>query len=207
MPTLSRLTALAVARAILAGSPSAAGLAARTRACLDADAVWALPIAQRCARLPGEHWRRLPPRTLASWIERDPGYGQAWAAKGAGAKPHVRRYILRERTGMQPPLGLGRFQLPYWPHTATLAEWLGIPDAGMWRLTRAAGWQRRICLGEQHYRYQLLARSGSQDTASRIKHSGERLGAFSISGVGIGVGLAFGSDSVLAIVQVNVEVP
>lgn len=125
MPTLSRLTALAVARAMLAGSPSAAGLAARMRACLDADAVWAMPIAQRCARLPGEHWRRLTPRTLASLIERDPGYRQAWASEGVAAKPKVRRYILRERTGMQPPpLGLDRCQLPYWPHTAALAEWL-----------------------------------------------------------------------------------
>lgn len=162
MPTLIRLTALAIARAMLAGSPSAAGMAARIRACLDADAVWAPPIAQRCAQLPGEHWRRLTPRTLASWIERDPDYRQAWTAEGAGAKPNVRRYILRERTGMQPPpLGLDRCQLPYWPHPAALAEWLGVPDAGMWRLTRAAGWQRRSPLGEQHYHYQLLAkRSG-----------------------------------------------
>jgi RNA-directed DNA polymerase len=159
MPTLTRLTALAVARAMLAGGPSAAGLAARMRACLDADAAWYMPLAQRCARLPGEHWRRLAPRTLASLIERDIGYQHAWSAQH---KPRVRRYILREHAGMQPlPLGLDRCQLPYWPHTAALARWLGVSDAGMWRLTRACAWQRRTHLGDQHYRYTLLAkRSG-----------------------------------------------
>ena len=159
MPTLTRLTALAVARAMLAGSPSAAGLAARMRACLDADAVWYEPLAERCARLPGEHWRRLTPRTLASLIERDVGYQHAWLVEH---KPKVRRYILRERVGMNPlPLGLDRCQVPYWPHTAAIGRWLGVSDAGMWRLTRASEWQRRTPLGDQHYRYKLLAkRSG-----------------------------------------------
>ena len=144
---------------MLAGSPSAAGLAARMRACLDTDAAWYRPLAERCAWLPGEHWRRLTPRTLASLIERDTGYQHAWLAEH---KPRVRRYILRERTGMQAlPLGLDRCQVPYWPHTAALGHWLGVSDAGMWRLTRASEWQRRTHLGDQHYRYNLLAkRSG-----------------------------------------------
>ena len=117
--------------------PSAAGLAARMRACLDADAAWYGPLAERCARMPGEHWRRLTPRTLASLIERDVGYQHAWLAEH---KPKVRRYILRERVGMNPlPLGLDRCQVPYWPHTAALGRWLGVSDAGMWRLTRASG--------------------------------------------------------------------
>jgi len=159
MPTLQRLTALAIARAMLAGSQSASGLASRTRACMDADAGWIAPLAQRCARLPGEHWQRLSPRTLASLIERDPGYLQAWAADSTEARPSARRYILRERTGMQPlPLGLDKCQLPYWPHTGALAAWLGVSDAGMWRLTRPAPWQRGRALGDQHYRYTILAK-------------------------------------------------
>jgi RNA-directed DNA polymerase len=159
MPSLTRLTALAVARALLAGNQSAAGLAARMRACLDVDAAWYGPLAARCARLPGEHWRRLTPRTLAGLIERDIGYQHAFLAD---PKPRMRRYILRERSGMNPlPLGLDRCQVPYWPHTAALDRWLGVSDAGMWRLTRACGWQRRAHLGDQHYRYTLLAkRSG-----------------------------------------------
>jgi RNA-directed DNA polymerase len=168
MPSLSRLTALAVARAMLAGSPSAAGLAARMRACLDADAGWTMPIAQRCARLPGEQWRRLTPRTLASLIERDTGYQAAWQT---AHKPKVRRYILRERSGMQPlPLGLDRCQVPYWPHTTALAEWLGIPDGGLWRLTRPPAWQRRLHLGEQHYRFTLLAKRGGGWRLLEVPH-------------------------------------
>ena len=159
MPSLSRLTALAVARAMLAGSPSPAGLAARMRACLDADAAWYRPLAERCARLPGEHWRRLTPRMLANLIERDVGYQHAWLA---AHKPKIRRYILRVRTGMQPlPLGLDRCRVPYWPHTAALGHWLGVSDAGLWRLTRPSAWQRRTPMGDQHYRCHLLAkRSG-----------------------------------------------
>jgi len=159
MPTLRRLTALALARAMLAGPPNIAGLAARMRACLGADAAWYMALAQRCARLPGEHWRRLTTRTLATLIERDTGYQHAWLAD---EKLTVRRHILREHTGMQPlPLGLDHCRVPYWPHTAALGRWLGVSDAGMWRLTRASAWQRRTRLGEQHYRYQLLAkRSG-----------------------------------------------
>jgi RNA-directed DNA polymerase len=159
MHSLTRLTALALARAMLAGSSSVDGLAARMRACLDVDAFWYRPLAERCARLRGEHWRRLTPRMLASLIERDVGYQHAWLAEH---KPKLRRYILRERIGMNPlPLGLDNCQVPYWPHTAALGQWLDVSDAGMWRLTRASAWQRRTHLGDQHYRYNLLAkRSG-----------------------------------------------
>jgi hypothetical protein len=159
MPTVQRLTALALARAMLAGPPDAAGLAARIRACLDAGGVWQAALAQRCARMPGERWRRLSPRSLATWIERDTGYREAWHAD---IKPMARRYILRERSGMNPlPLGLEQCQLPAWPHTGALAAWLGVAPGGMWRLTRPAAWQRRLHLGDQHYRHRLLAkRSG-----------------------------------------------
>ncbi|HEY9022664.1 MAG TPA: reverse transcriptase family protein, partial [Burkholderiaceae bacterium] len=121
------------------------------------DSAWCRPLADRCARLPGEHWRRLTARTLATLIERDAGYLRAWSTEDT--RPNVRRYILRTATRMQPPpLGLDRCHVPDWPHTAALARWLDVPDAGMWRLTRPAAWQRRAPLGEQHYRYHLLAK-------------------------------------------------
>lgn len=120
MPTVARLTALALARAMLAGRPGTAGLLARMRACLGAGPPWCVPLARRCARLPGEHWRRLTPRTLARWIEDDAGYRQAWRADH---RPSVRRYILRERAGMNPlPVGLDHCRLPCWPHTAALGR-------------------------------------------------------------------------------------
>jgi RNA-directed DNA polymerase len=159
MATLHRLTALALARAMLAGERNAPGLTARMHACLDASPPWCNAIAERCARMAGERWRRLSTRSLASLIERDRGYQQAWLAD---EKPYVRRYLLRERSGMQPlPLGLHECHVPYWPHVAALALWLRVSPGGLWRLTRCSAWQRQASLGEQHYRYQLLAkRSG-----------------------------------------------
>ncbi|HKX41174.1 MAG TPA: reverse transcriptase family protein [Burkholderiaceae bacterium] len=128
------------------------------RTCLGTkDAAWCNQVADRCARLPGEHWRRLTARSLAELIERDAGYLQAWSSEDA--RPTVQRYILCTATRMQPlPLGLDRCHVPHWPHTAALARWLGVPDGGMWRLTRPASWQRRTPLGQQHYRYRLMAK-------------------------------------------------
>jgi RNA-directed DNA polymerase len=152
-----RLTALALARAMLAGPRTIDGLAARMGACLDAQAAWYLPLAQRCCAMPGERWRRLTTRTLAAWVERDPGYLQAWQAD---PRPRVRRHILRAARGMQPlPVGLEACELPFWPHAGALAGWLGVSAGGMWRLTRPSAWQRRTRLGEQHYRYRLLAKA------------------------------------------------
>lgn len=156
MAQLKRLTALALARAMLAGPPHVAGLVARMRACLDADAPWYAALAARCARLSGLQWQRLTPGTLASLVERDTGYQQAWQST---RPPQVRRYLLGARPRMNPPpLGLEDCTRPDWPHTAALGRWLGLSDGGLWRLTRPSAWQRRTPLGGQHYRYQLLAK-------------------------------------------------
>ena len=155
---LIRLTALALARAMLAGPQAAEGLAARMWICLDEQPAWCTVVAARYARLPGEQWRRLSVRSLATLIEREPTYLQAWSPERS-SQPFARSYILREAAGMTAlPLGLAHCQLPYWPHTGALAEWLKVSLGGMWRLTRPAAWQRRMSLGEQHYRNQLLAK-------------------------------------------------
>lgn len=154
MPSNKRLTALALARAMLAGTPNPNGLAARMHACLGAKPDWCRALAERCARIPPDRWYRLPWRSLATLIEQDMGFEHAWLAH---EKPYVRRYILREHQGMGVlPLGLERCQLPYWPHTSALARWLNVSDGSMWRLTLPSAWQRRQALGDQHYRYQLL---------------------------------------------------
>ena len=159
MASVFRLTALALARAMLAGPPTAAGLAARMRACLNESADWQIDLAARVARWPGEHWRRLTVRSLADVIQRDTGFEHAWRT---GARPRVQRYILRPGPGMQPlPLGLDHCRLPAWPDTPALARGLAITEAGLWRLSRSTAWQRRAPLVEQHHRYQLLPkRSG-----------------------------------------------
>lgn len=156
MPNLRRLTALAIARAILSGGQRAAGIQGRLQACLGDPAPWHADLASCCARLPGEHWRRLTSRSLANLIERNDGYLAAW---GGSAPPAVRRYFLQEPARMQPlPLGVNGCQVPEWPHSAALARWLGLSTAGLWRLTRPAAWQRRSPLGRQHYRCRLLAK-------------------------------------------------
>jgi hypothetical protein len=156
MPKIQRLTALALARAMLAGEPTAKGLVWRMHACLDSQPDWCEAIAQRCARMSPERWRRLPHRALATLIQSDIAYREAWQSHD---RPSVRRYILRERQGMGLfPAGLEHCVLPCWPHTTALARWLEVSDGGMWRLTRPSDWQRRAALGEQHYRCQLLAK-------------------------------------------------
>lgn len=157
-----RLTALALARALQAGPQTTGGLAARLRACLGDAAPWSQALIERCARLPGRQWQGLTLRSLADLIERDEAYQQRWCGD-PGQRPFVRRYLLREAGPMQaPPLGLAHCAVPDLPHTAALADWLKIPAAGLWRLTLPAGWQRRLGLGEQHYRYRLLPkRSGT----------------------------------------------
>jgi len=141
---------------MLAGERTPRGLAARMHACLDAPAKWCELLAERCAAMPGERWRRLTVRALATLIEHDEGYEEAWLTN---EPPRARRYILREATGMQPlPVGLDHCQVPYWPHAGALAAWLGVTVAGLWRLTRAPEWQRKSPLGEQHYRARLLAK-------------------------------------------------
>ena len=156
MNSLRRLTALAIARAMLAGPQEARGLAARTAECLAARAQWQDALAERLGRMPGELWRRMTARSLASLIERDVGYAQAWSLP---APPSARRYILRPRGRLNAlPLGLERCQIPNWLDSGSLARWLDLSAGALWRLTKPTSWQRRAPLGHQHYHYQLLAK-------------------------------------------------
>ncbi len=159
MANLRTLTARALARAMLAGPPTARSLAARLQACLGRRSGWTVELAERCARWPADHWWRLTPRSLGRWIEADGGYQAAWDAH---PRPSVRHYIQRPRTTLPPPpLGLDHLTLPHWPHAGALADGLGITPAGLWRLTRPAAWQRRDAGSRQHHHFQLLPkRSG-----------------------------------------------
>jgi RNA-directed DNA polymerase len=149
-----RLTALALARAMLAGPPEARALEARLQTCLGRRPAWCAPLAQRAARWPAERWRRLTVRSLGTWIEHDPGYAQAWA--GADP-PFARRYLLHAPRRMQPlPVGLEHCRIPEWTHAQALAQWLGLSSGSHWRLTKPAAWQRRAPLGQQHHHYRLL---------------------------------------------------
>jgi hypothetical protein len=159
MASVRRLTALALARALLAGAQAPAAMAGRLAHVLGRTATWQQDLAARAANLPGEHWRRMQPRTLADWIERDAGYQAAWRAQ---VPPAVRRHILCPRTHkLAAPLGLHEADLPDLPHLGALAQWLGLSTAALWRLTWPAARQRRAPLAAQHHRFQWLPkRSG-----------------------------------------------
>lgn len=149
-----RLTALALARAMLSGRPEARALEARLHACLGREQAWCRSLAQRAARWPGERWRRLTVRSLATLIEHDPAYLQAWATDDP---PSARHHLLHEPRRMQPlPIGLEHCRIPEWTHAQALAQWLGLSTGGQWRLTKGAAWQRRAPLADQHHRYRLL---------------------------------------------------
>src|SRR6185503_19927650 len=133
MAKLRRLTALALARAVLAGPPRESGIAASLRLCTRSQgAPWLDELALRCARLSWEHWRRLTARSLAVLIERDAGFTQAWES---GGRPQIRRYYLGTETRMNPlPLGLHECRIPHWTNSAQLAQGLQVSTAGLWRL-------------------------------------------------------------------------
>jgi len=156
MLTGKRLTALAIARAMQSGKPTVRAIVARIGICLGAKSAWSYALAERFCQLPAERRARLSTRALASLVELDEGYQEACRAE---VPLVVRRYFLRENTTLGAlPLGLHHCQIPDWPNSAALARWLGVTNAGMWRLTRPSAWQRRASLGEQHYRYRLMAK-------------------------------------------------
>lgn len=154
-------TARAMARALLAGGEGAAPFAARLRQCLAGEqGAWVDELARRAAAMPRERLHRLDVRTLGAWIEHDAGFLARWAGHG---RLQVRRWIIRapERMQAPPPLGLETIALPFLPHAAALAAWLGITPAALWRLTKPAPWQRRDALPAQHHRFGTLRkRSG-----------------------------------------------
>jgi len=153
--TARRMTARALARAMLAGPRREDALAARMARCIDERPPWLVALAQAMARVPGEVWRRLDVQTLGERVEAHDGFVEAWAGED---RPQVRRYLLRPPEEMLPaPAGLDR---PHWPTVGALARGLGMTPAGLWRLTLPSDWQRRRPLAQQHYRQQLVPKRG-----------------------------------------------
>ena len=108
--------------------------------CLAADPAWLAPLSKRCAAQMASP--QLSVRRLAALIAADPDF-----------EPSPPRHYLLSVADEQalPPPALAQCALPALPHSAALAEFLGISDAGLWRLTRPSEWQRREPLAEQHY--------------------------------------------------------
>jgi RNA-directed DNA polymerase len=142
-----------MARALLAMPRAVPDMAAALQRCLGLEAPWLRELALRAAALPGRWWHENDVARVAAWIDRDERFHVAWNAP-QGLR--VSGWFMTRAVVLQPaPAALQGVARPHWTSVGALADGLGIPVAGLWRLTRSASWQRGAPLGEQHYRYEL----------------------------------------------------
>ena len=151
---LTHYLPLAAAQAVLAGPRTPGEIEARLERALDADPAWCAALARRCAT-----WLATLPRLpsidgLAEWIARDAAVRDAMAERHP---PRVVGHFVTEIERQEPaPTRLAAVRLPRWPNVGRLADALGVPPPGLWRLTLPTHWQRQAPLGDQHYTYRLL---------------------------------------------------
>ena len=148
-----RLTALAIARALLATPVDRFGMLERLPHCVHFTQGWneALVDSLLEAGLASD-WSV---QRVADAVSRSAILSGALEA--AKQRPVVHGWFMTRATTLAaPPKALKSIDRPHWPSIGALAEGLNVSLPGLWRLTRSASWQRHAALGEQHYRYELL---------------------------------------------------
>ena len=148
-----RSTALAVARALLAAPVDRPGMLERLPRCAHFTPGWneALVDGVLKAGLRSD-WSV---ERLANELQGSAVFEGALDA--ATRRPVIHGWFMSRATVLAPaPAPLAGVERPPWPGVGHLAQGLGIPVPGLWRLTRSASWQRQAPLGDQHYRYELL---------------------------------------------------
>ena len=151
----SRVTAVAIARAVLATPTDRFGMLERLPLCVHFAPRWneLLVDSLLAAGVAGD-WSV---QRVADTIALDPVF--AGALEEALQRPVVHGWFMTRATTLAPaPTALRAVERPHWPGVGALADALDVPVPGLWRLTRSASWQRRAPLGDQHYRYELLAK-------------------------------------------------
>jgi hypothetical protein len=159
MRSLSYRTWIArgLARALLAdarqpGGTSPTALRARAAAALGQDPAWLQQLVEPLVQLPTVTWEKFDITALAQRLAQQEPFELAFAD---GARPHIRRLILRSPEMRPRPLGLDGCALPELCTVQDLARWLDMP------LDRLTWLSPGLPLGAEHYRYQLQAkRSG-----------------------------------------------
>lgn len=148
-----RLTALAIARAILATPVDRFGMLERLPRCVHFTQRWnELLVDSLLAAGLDADWSE---QRLADTLARDPLF--AGALEEARQWPVVHGWFMSRASTLPPaPPALRAVDRPHWPGIGALAAGLDVPGPGLWRLTRSASWQRQAPLGDQHYRYELL---------------------------------------------------
>ena len=118
-----RLNALALARALWAGPQARKTLRARAAHALGHEPAWLTLLLDELQPVSDATWQRQSVEDLADRIERTDTFADA---ERLASTPFVRRWILRASRMHPAPLGLDGLGLPPLPHSAAIAEWLGI---------------------------------------------------------------------------------
>lgn len=118
-----RLNALALAYALWAGPQTRATLRARAVGALGDEPAWLTLLLDELRPVSGATWQRQSVEDLADRLERTRTFADAVRST---PRPFVQRWILRASRMHPAPLGLDDLNLPPLPHSAAIAEWLGI---------------------------------------------------------------------------------
>lgn len=163
---LRRLNALALARALWAGGQDRRSLRARARHALDHSPVWLSDLLDQLGQVSGITWQNQGVEDLAARIARAPAFVEG---SRAAPSPFVRRWLLPPSRMHLAPLGLDGLGLPALPHSAALADWLGLDTDTLDWFTHDH--RARLPLHAQHYGFTLQPKRSGGGRLIESPHS------------------------------------
>lgn len=146
------LTALGLARTLLAGSQQRNSLLARARQALGHSPAWLPVLLEQVLPVSGTTWARMTVGQLAARIQQAPIFPEVFVIS---EPPILRRWILRTSSMAPAPLGLDEVALPAIDDSAALARWLGVSPETLDWFTYCSRRRRRAPLPAQHYAFSL----------------------------------------------------
>jgi RNA-directed DNA polymerase len=146
------LTALGLARALLAGSRQRHPLQARAQQALGHSPLWLPTLLDQLVLVSRTSWEHVTVDELAARIEQTPIWPEACLTS---RPPIIRRWILRPSAMSPAPLGLHELLLPRIDHSQALAQWLDIAADTLDWFTYCSVRRRLAPLHAQHYAFAL----------------------------------------------------